>query len=142
MMALRPDPDGVLDLAYDGGLCEGPDIPTAVLISLFSDSRVADESLPAHERRGYWGDASLGNRIWRLARGPLTEQAVVAMRQAAESSLRWLVQDGVASSVDVVAERLTRDSVRLAVTAYRGESVIWESAWKVAADQVEVLCAV
>lgn len=144
-LVLRVDPAAqAVDLLWDGGLVDGPDIPTAVLMSLFSDARAPTNTpgLPQHELRGYWGDPSLGSRIWLAFREPLTTAAVNLMRSAAESSLAWMVADGVASRVEVEVERLTRDAVRLAVAIYRGQSPVWSAAWKVTAQQVEQFSAI
>lgn len=145
MMVLRPDPDTqAIDLVWDGGLVEGPDIPTAVEISLFTDGRAASDTprLPGHELRGYWGDSTLGSKIWMAFREPLTRDAITLMRKSAEDSLKWLVADDVASRVEVAVDRLTRDSVKLAVVVYQGQSPVWAGAWKVTAQQVEEFSAV
>jgi len=144
-LMLRPDPvSHVVDLVWDGGLEDGPDIPTAVAISLFTDGRAPADTprLPPYELRGYWGDSTLGSRIWLAFREPLTPDALTMMRSSAEKALAWMVADGVASQVVVTVERLTRDAVRLAVEVYQGQSLVWAAAWKITATQVEDFSAV
>lgn len=100
------------DLATDDGL------ETAVLVSLFTDRRAeADDVLPSGgtDRRGWWADAyslrqgdpleSTGSRLWLLSREKTTAQALLLAQEYAEEALAWLVADGVASAVQVAAER-------------------------------------
>ncbi len=141
---LRYDTTGrMIDVVWDGGLVDneaGPDIITSVIISLFSDGRATiDAGIPDHERRGYWGDVTLGSRIWLAFREPLTQQNMVGMQQSAEAALAWMIADKVASSVDVTVERISRSAVKLAVVVYEGDGVLWSGAWKVTKDQVEQL---
>lgn len=94
------------DLATDDGL------ETAVALSLFTDALAGnDEVPPGARRRGWWGDAyadqeadRIGSRLWLLARD---KQLPATLRKAeayATQALQWLVDDGVASAVDVSAE--------------------------------------
>lgn len=98
-----------LDLARDDGL------ETAVIISLFTDRRAAAEQIPAElpkdDLRGYWGDVrpevegdTTGSLLWLLAREKQTSQTLARAEQYCREALSWLVDDRIASSVDVVAE--------------------------------------
>lgn len=101
---------GTGDWSISGGaLTSGDDLATAVLISLFTD-RVADASdiLPdgSDDRRGWWGDdgedVPIGSRLWLLDRSRLTLQVANTARIYMEESLKWLVDDEVASGVKVL----------------------------------------
>lgn len=92
------------DLAGDGGL------ETAVAISLFTDARATDDELPDLKirKRGWWGDAineifqdQIGSKIWLLERGKRTLQDLNKLENYARQSLQWMLQDGVAASVEV-----------------------------------------
>ena len=95
------------DLLTDDGL------DTAVALSLWTD-RLAneDDELPANDgsRRGWWGDAFLprltngnpdriGSRLWLLARALQTLQTAQLAQAYCQEALRWMVDDGVATSV-------------------------------------------
>ena len=97
------------DLSSDAGL------RTAVVLSLLSDATLRDDDeLPASgDRGGWWGDLVLegdrlgdrfGSRLRLLARSLTGDQtrrrAVLICREA----LAWLIEDGIARSVDVTAE--------------------------------------
>lgn len=100
----------IQDLESDEGL------ETAVIISLFSDRRAKiDDPLPDpnnSDRRGWWGDLisdieddQIGSRLWLLDREKTTESVLVRAKEYAEESLQWIIVDGVAAKVAVIAER-------------------------------------
>lgn len=101
-MAIEDD-----DVASDAGL------QTAILLSLGTDRRANDDdALPAgdDDKRGWWADEFadnegdlFGSRLWLLDRGKrLTDVENDAAAYAAEA-LQWLVDDRVASAVEVDA---------------------------------------
>ncbi|MEQ9073339.1 MAG: phage GP46 family protein [Sandaracinaceae bacterium] len=103
-----------LGRADDGGIEEGHELETAVLISLFTDRRVSETEVPAGtSRAGWWGDAyadeegdEIGSRLWLLRRGLDVPDAPVRAAEYAREALRWLVDDGLATEVEASARRL------------------------------------
>lgn len=106
------------DLALAGaGMAVDPGLETAVALSLFSDARaLPDDLLPAGEAdpRGWWGDMAppteiaaegdrFGSRLWLLAREKQTQETLNRAREYAGEALAWLIDDGIASRVTVVA---------------------------------------
>lgn len=113
------------DLALrNGALVTDDGLRSAVLISLFTDGRAADDdSLPEEgdDRRGWWGDTQasnggagpgvdagsaqdtnrIGSLLWLLHRSKITRPVINQAREAAEAALDWLVRDAVASAVRV-----------------------------------------
>lgn len=95
-------------------LAQGDQLKSAVIISLFTDRRAEpDDALPGsvEDRRGWWGDAfpvvagdRIGSRLWLLAREKHLASVIERGRQYAEEALAWLVEDGIASRVTVLAE--------------------------------------
>lgn len=95
------------------GLVSDDGLETAVILSLFTDRQAQpDDPLPGREddRRGWWGDAfpdvpgdRIGSRLWLLWREKQTSANLVRAELYATEALAWLVADGVARSVDVVA---------------------------------------
>ena len=98
------------DLAQDASL------RSAVVISLFTERRAADdEALPDPrdtDRRGWWGDLALdgdapdpiGSKLWLLLRAPATPETRRRAELYCREALAWLVADGVAESVTVETE--------------------------------------
>jgi phage gp46-like protein len=128
-LALVWDADAMAaDLLLGGGrLATDDGMRTAILISLFSDARAADdETLPeaGGDRRGWWGDAyardvrpdagtardvnRIGSLLWLLSRSKITARTLAQATQACEEALAWLVRDGIASAVRVVIEAQVR----------------------------------
>ena len=106
-------PEGC-DYALDGlGLVEDDGLETAIIISLFTDRRAnADDVIPdgSTDRRGWFGDIfnevehdKIGSRLWLLAREKQLQSVIIRAREYAEESLEWLIDDGVADAVVVVA---------------------------------------
>lgn len=108
------DPIGVdLQLGADGTLVRDDGLETAVIISLFSDQRVAESELPpgVTSRKGWWGDEFLpnpgdqyGSKIWTFARDKSLPQTAGSVQVRAKQALQWMLDDGVASTVEVAAE--------------------------------------
>lgn len=104
-------------------------LETAVIISLFSDRLAGrDDALPdnSSHRRGWWGDSFadidgdlIGSRLWLLSREKQLPATLQRAREYASEALRWLIEDGIARSVQVDAEFPHRGVLALAVTIKR-----------------------
>lgn len=96
-----------------GNLAADDGLDSAVLISLFTDRRANDDDvLPdaGGDRRGWWGDSynpdskdRIGSRLWLLSREKQLAKVLTRAQDYAEEALAWLVADGVASRVTVIA---------------------------------------
>lgn len=104
----------------------------AVIISLFTWRRAnPDDDLPSTERNGWWGDSyptvlddRIGSRLWLLLRAKMLPDTIACAKQYAEEALKWLVDDGVAARVVVIAERYGTDGVALNTQIYRYDGQI------------------
>lgn len=122
---------GACDLSvYSNDLLHEDGIRTAILLSLFTDSRSEDgDTLPSGEtdRRGWWGDAfpvadddRIGSKLWLLARSKQTADILSRAEEYARAALKWLLDDNVAARVDVACEFLTpQRGLGLSVTVIR-----------------------
>lgn len=125
-------------LAADDGLA------TAVVLSLFTDRLAnADDDLPGPTsgRRGWWGDTYaeqqgdlIGSRLWLLARSKQLPAVLLLAEQYAKEALQWLLEDGVASAVDVTAEVVRPEVLGLQVAITRPARPVaryrFETFWK------------
>lgn len=112
-IALKLVTPNCFDLAIKNGDFEFDEgLETAIAISLFTDKRVTDEELPDLEtnKRGWWGDMfpevdqdQIGSRIWTLRRRKRTTEVLRLFEDYAKEALEWMIEDGVANSVSVVA---------------------------------------
>ena len=121
-------------LVMDGGaLAQDDSLDTAIILSLFSDRRAKpDDELPDNsgDRRGWWGDLvppvegdQIGSRWWLLRREKNTQGTLNRAREYALEALQWLVDDGLAATVEVEAEAVRREvlGVRVMVTLPSGD---------------------
>lgn len=105
--------DGTIDLKKDSlGLLADEGMETAITISLFSDKRAGSEELPpgVNEKRGWWGDTvsevdqdKIGSKLWLLEREKILPATANRAEEYVRDALEWLIEDGVALSIDVQA---------------------------------------
>lgn len=112
-LALTFDPIqqmGDLCLA-DGDLVLDEGLGSLALMSVMTDARARPGLLDPGEDdlRGWWGDAlsprPLGGLLWTLGRAKATDENRRRAQDFARAALRWMVDDGIAGRVDVVATR-------------------------------------
>lgn len=119
------------DFARESGLVG------SVLLSLFTDRRAEpDDIVPdgTTDRRGWWADNELGSRIWLLARSKVNSETISKIEEYSIQALRWMVEDGVAESVDVEVTRSGMETIIWVVTIKQpnaeGENVFrWQLNW-------------
>lgn len=128
-----------------GDFTEDDGLSTAIILSLLTWGRAGDEDLPSSEdKKGWWGDSyadvdsdQIGSKIWLLFREKVTDETILRLKEYATQSLNWLIEDKVASRVDVAAERNAADHERidLGVTVYRGDEkaveLRFDNIWKI-----------
>lgn len=103
--------DNEVDLAIAGGdLVMGDDLQTAVGLSLFVNRRDDNplfDSEVLNSNQGWWGDvvreSPLGSLLWKYRRSKALSSVSELARAASVDALNWLVEEGVAESVDVEA---------------------------------------
>jgi len=129
--------DQPLTVVIDGqtiklGLDATQPLVRAVVVSLFTWRRAnRDDALPAEQRMGWWGDTfapiendRIGSRLWLLSRAKLTQDTASRAREYALEALQWLIDDGVASKVEVDVERLGQQTLALAVRIYKSDGTV------------------
>ena len=99
------------DIAMAGaGLAMGNDLETAVLISLFTDHIAEPGDIlaagQATDPRGWWADTYeapdlIGSKLWQAFWRVRNQDTLNWARDTATGSLQWMLDDGVASSVQV-----------------------------------------
>jgi phage gp46-like protein len=108
------------DLDRDSGL------ETAVMISLFSDRRAdLEDALPdsSKDLRGWWGDATqedkIGSRLWLLSRSKIEDATNTDAEKYILEALQWMIDDGVADSVEATVTRVDTYALEFSVTIAR-----------------------
>ena len=127
-----------------GDLAELDDLKTSAIISLFSWRRAnADDRLPdgSDNPQGFWGDlfadqvnGRTGSRLWLLSREKLTQETLNRAKEYVIEALQWMIQDGVATGIDVQVERhgLHQLSIGIVITRQTGQMITlrFENVWE------------
>jgi len=119
------------DLVQDAGDLEADNgMMSALLMSLFCDRRATAEELARHggsDPRGFWGDGLTlfdgdrwGSGLWLLEREIQTPETLNRAREYALEATAWLIEDGIARSVEVEARYPVRSYLGLGLTIERG----------------------
>lgn len=115
----------------------------AVAISLFTWRRANPDDEVDGERMGWWGDVcapsvtndKIGSRLWLLSRAKILPETFRRARLYCEEALRWLIDDGIASRVEVTTERYGLDGMAIRCIIYRLDGqraeLAFNNAWEI-----------
>lgn len=115
----------------------------AVIISLFTWRRANADDQVEGERMGWWGDVAeppevndkIGSRLWLLSREKILPETFIRAKRYGYEALEWLIVDGVASKVDVTAERYGSEGLAMICKIYRVDGTTVEltfnNAWEI-----------
>jgi phage gp46-like protein len=101
---------GIGDLFFDAGLAFDEGLESAVTISLLTRRRADESDEPPDPTNlgGFWGDTypdvegdQLGSRLWLTQGRKINEETLELAKTYAEESLQWMIEDGVAETVEV-----------------------------------------
>ncbi|MGB1763016.1 phage GP46 family protein [Alloalcanivorax xenomutans] len=136
LKSFTPD-DGTpprFDINLDG---TGTALETGVILSLFLDRAAGpDDNVPASAtRRGFWADAFedgdvTGSKLWLIRREKITPDVIRDAKTFAEESLAWMLDDGVASRVQVTAERSGTFTLLITVTVDAPDGGRFQKTWR------------
>ena len=133
--------DDCITMGFENGDLTGDDgLETAVLISLFTDQRVAESELPPGdtEKRGWWGDLfaentgdKIGSKLWLLDRSKREQSTEAAAEARVKQALKWMIDDGEAKKVTAVAafDSLGRLQIKIEITRPQGDKDKFSFAW-------------
>lgn len=123
---LQRDEHGALALDYS--------LETQVITSLFTDVEATPDEIRAaglELQRGWWAEADslrdrprMGSKLWLLSRGKTTLQTLRRAEVYARESLQWLVDAGVAASVEVLASRPRPGFIGLDITIRKPQKLL------------------
>ena len=110
-------------LDSEGDILTDDFLDTSILYSIFDHRRaLASEVAEPQLRRGWIGngpDFENGSKIWLLSQARLTKNNLNKLQDEAEKSLQWLVDDGIAVSLDKVEVFVSQNKVILNVVIRR-----------------------
>lgn len=107
------------DLIFEGDLLTDDGLRTQIIMSVHTDARASADDLArfglkGENPRGWWGDSAApvvandrtGSLLWLLQRAKQTEETRRIAQDMIRTSLNWFIEDGIATSVEVVAQWL------------------------------------
>ncbi len=102
---------------------------TAILYSIFGEKRADGSEMPVPERqRGWIGNENTGfengSKIWLYYQARVNSTTLNGLQNEASNALQWLVDDGIAESIDAPIVTATGTSVVLDITIRRSNSSV------------------
>lgn len=129
MPSYAPDLPITIDGVESSWLAVSDPLVRAAVISLFTWRRAKPDDPHEGVRWGWWGDGlddepndRIGSRLWLLAREKLTLSTLNRAREYAEEALQWLLEDRVATSISVTAERVGLEQLHLQAVIGRDQA--------------------
>jgi len=111
---IKSDTRGIYDVQIDGAdFASSEGFESAIAASYFTDSRApAVQVQEAQKRRGWVGNIltaiqsrELGGLLWILDQARVTDDTLNFAKSFAQDSLQWLIEDGLARSIQVSVAR-------------------------------------
>ena len=123
-------PSGVYDaqIGPDGDFVTADSFDTAIIVSLFSDQRADEATVPLPERRRGWvgdettPDFQIGSTIWTFSQSRLTRSTLNGISDAMRAALEWFVADGLAAAIVEASAVSTVTGINLEVRIERTNS--------------------
>ena len=145
-LALYRRSDGNFDLDFDeskGDLLTSESLENAVVMSIGTYARERKLGNVANLKPcfgGWWGDAldekgNLGGYLYEAFSGKLDDSTARDVENLVAESLQWLIDDGVAKTVDCEAAVVDREYISLSVTITKPDGsqenpFVYELKWK------------
>ena len=145
-LALYRRSDGNFDLDFDeskGDLLTSESLENAVVMSIGTYARERKLGNVANLKPcfgGWWGDAldvkgTLGGYLYEAFSGKLDDSTARDVENLVAESLQWLIDDGVAKTVDCKAAVVDREYISLSVTITKPDGsqenpFVYELKWK------------
>lgn len=138
---IRANSDGLYDLVIEGNeFASAGGFESAIPVSLFTDAR-APAALVAEpqNRRGWIGNLmtattmrQLGSILWALDQTRITQETLNIARLEAQSSLQWMVDDGVALGVLADVTRASQGSIVITIQITDTSNVVsrYQTLWR------------
>ena len=117
---IKQDSNGLFDLQIVDQDFAGVDgFESALVVSLFTDSRAPSSAVQSAEnRRGWVGDVltsnigrALGSLLWTYDQSRLTREILNQVGDAAQNALLWMVEDGIIKDVQATVTQETKRGI-------------------------------
>lgn len=84
------------------------------------------------DKGSWWADEKFGSELWILRqKGKVDGQTAGTVRRMITECLKWLIDDGLATKIDVAAEREGKNRISYQVTVHKpnGETELIQEVW-------------
>lgn len=129
------------DLVIENGQIKfDPGLEMAVFISIFTNRFVELDELPQNstDQMGWWADLIaeqsddlIGSTAWTFERSKINDEVAVRFEDGIRESLQWMLDDGVASEVNVSSEVFQNENIILSITITKpqGTNIPFKFKW-------------
>ena len=143
--AILNDDKGYYDFDWteSGDISTDQALDTAILMSIFNEVRASAAEVPeSNARRGWLGNQSTpefeqGSKQWLFGQERLTGSVLAELGPVVRNGLQWIIDEGIAVSVEVGNARIINNAVTIEVSLGRSGSVVekkvyelWENTFK------------
>ena len=119
---IKSDDRGLYDIQIDGAdFASAYGFESTIPVSYFTDARASAAQVEeADRRRGWVGNIlyvdearQLGGLLWLLDQARVTDDTINFGKSYAQGSLQWMIDDGLARSIEINVERDGRRSIQI-----------------------------
>jgi phage gp46-like protein len=130
---MKSDEHGLYDMQIDGAdFASAEGFETAIPLSYFTDSRApAVQVQQAEKRRGWVGnilyadiERELGGLLWILDQARNTQDTRNLARSFCEGSLKWMIDDGVARSIEIEVVQPNDSEIRILTNITKPDNTV------------------
>ena len=117
--------NGLFEIAQKGGDFDTVDgLETAILVSLFTNSRRDESDISNPLNRGGWignwrtskRPRELGGLCWTVEHERLTREVLNIARENAQNALAWMIDDGLCRNIEVETEPQNQSKIQYKIT--------------------------
>lgn len=101
-------------------------IMSYVLVSLMTNKSIEGES---RDNAGSRLGLDTGSELWAELNQPFTSLLLTRVKNKAYNSLKWLIDEKIASSIDVKVDRLAQSGIRLTIKVTRSANNRFKQLW-------------
>lgn len=101
-------------------------IASMVLVSLLTNKEVEGQ---VRDNAGSRTGLDMGSSLWVYRNQPKTQEALAEMKLSAEEALEWMINEGIASEIDVQVYNSSDDKAKLAIKIFKSSDNRFKALW-------------
>jgi len=104
----------------------GSGLASMVLVSLLTNKEVEGQT---RNNAGSRTGLDMGSSLWAYKNQPKTQETLAEMKLSAEEALEWMINEGIASDVEVQAYDASDDKAKLTIKIFKSADNRFKSLW-------------